>query len=70
MGSSPTSAIHQRRAVAQWQSAVKSLTTPSSVRLIQPETHSTAAVEYMVKQVRFPPGPLGNTYGAGLCGRR
>ena len=46
-----------------------SLVTPSSVALEQHpdsqcrnDTHSTAGVEYMVLQVRFPPGPLRNTH--------
>ena len=39
------------------------LATTSSVRLKHYETRSTAVVEYMAKQVRLPPGPLGEQMG-------
>ena len=80
MGSSPTgpTAFHSR-AVAQWQSTVKSLVRPSSIAFCFPNcittknrTHSTAGVEYMetdrkVLRVPIPPRPLNKQNGRDLC---
>ena len=55
-GSIPASAISKQR-FALWSNGSSPYVSDTQLRW-DTKTHSTAGLEYMAMQVRFPPGPL------------
>jgi len=55
-GSIPASAVYKQR-FALWSNGSSPYVSDAQLRW-DTKTHSTAGLEYMAMQVRFPPGPL------------